>query len=957
MKGVPVSRLFNRLSILIVPWMALVFAPPLAISATIAGGTITTDTTWTLAQSPYIITGSVTVQGVDGADGITTLTIEPGVEVRFNTGNYLYVGGTSGNPGALQAIGNESQPIVFTSNQTSPWYGINFRDTASDATCIMEYCIVEKSGSANIRLDSASPAIRHSIIRKSLSYGIFINASSSEITENIINSNTSYGIYIANASSKPIISNNTFTENATYPLFMCANNSLSANTFTGNGKQAVEVFGGTITTDNIWKNVGVPYVIKGTVTVQGTDGTDGITTLTIEPGAELRFNQQNYLYIGGISGAPGALRALGEADHPITFTSAEVKLWSGIWFRDTTSDSTSVLDHCVVEKAVSVNIYIESASPAIRNTIIRESGAYGINTKSGSPEISGCTISSNGNYGVYFTNTTSKPLVNNNTFVANGYFPLRIGANTPFNGNIFIGNTIQSVEIIGETITTDRILKNIGASYTIAGNITVQGTDGPDNLTTLTIEPGVELRFNDNSYLYIGGTSGSAPGSLRAIGNTKQPIIFSNSRATWGGINFRDTSHDPTCILDHCVVEKATSYNIRVDSANPLIKNSTIQSGGSYGIYVNIGSPVISDCIIRSNWTYGLYYVSLASKPLVTNNIFVENGSYPLRIGANASLPLNRFINNTKQAIEVVGETITLDNTWKNLGIPYYISTNVTIQGTAGSDGVTTLTIEPGVELRFNQNTFLYVGNTSGNPGALAAIGDENHPILFTSNQVSAWGGINYRNTTVDNMSFIDHCIVEKAYSNIKIDSASPTITNSDIRNSSNYGICFSGSGNNPAIIQCNTIRNNVNGIYITGSYGMQISNNNIINNSSYALMYSATPALIAAHNWWGQATGPGAVGSVVSTNVTVIPYLKTARNCDILPPSYDTDFDNLPDTWELQYFGALNQNGEGDYDNDGITNAMEYILGSDPNDMDQIVPETLDFDYDGAGRIDQITR
>ena len=47
-----------------------IYAKPLATNV---GGTITTNTTWTPAGSPYIMTGSVTVtQGIN-------LTIEPGV--------------------------------------------------------------------------------------------------------------------------------------------------------------------------------------------------------------------------------------------------------------------------------------------------------------------------------------------------------------------------------------------------------------------------------------------------------------------------------------------------------------------------------------------------------------------------------------------------------------------------------------------------------------------------------------------------------------------------------------------------------------------------------------------------------------------------------------------------------------------------------------------------------------
>ncbi|MCW5551780.1 MAG: hypothetical protein KIS67_06370 [Verrucomicrobiae bacterium] len=49
--------------------------------------------------------------------------------------------------------------------------------------------------------------------------------------------------------------------------------------------------------------------------------------------------------------------------------------------------------------------------------------------------------------------------------------------------------------------------------------------------------------------------------------------------------------------------------------------------------------------------------------------------------------------------------------------------------------------------------------------------------------------------------------------------------------------------------------------------------------------------------------------------------------------PDYleDSDGDGLPDGWELQYFGNLNQTGSGDYDSDGVSNLMEYLLGRNP--------------------------
>ena len=80
---------------------------------------------WTAENSPYIISSSMEV--LPGAK----LVISPGVVVKFEQGAKLII------KGELEAIGEENNRIVFTSNQDSPqrgdWSGIEFADTAVDA--------------------------------------------------------------------------------------------------------------------------------------------------------------------------------------------------------------------------------------------------------------------------------------------------------------------------------------------------------------------------------------------------------------------------------------------------------------------------------------------------------------------------------------------------------------------------------------------------------------------------------------------------------------------------------------------------------------------------------------------------------------------------------------------------------------------------------------------------------
>ena len=54
-------------------------------------------------------------------------------------------------------------------------------------------------------------------------------------------------------------------------------------------------------------------------------------------------------------------------------------------------------------------------------------------------------------------------------------------------------------------------------------------------------------------------------------------------------------------------------------------------------------------------------------------------------------------------------------------------------------------------------------------------------------------------------------------------------------------------------------------------------------------------------------------------------------------PSGLSSDWDALPDEWEVETFGSLTQTGSADPDGDGLDNADEYALGTDPlsNDSD----------------------
>jgi hypothetical protein len=123
-------------------------------SSTFVGGYISENTTWTLKGSPYIVVEDVVVEPN------ISLTIEPGVTIRFRSGKNLVI------DGFLYAIGNSTHRILFTSDSKYPnpgdWGAIMLR--RSESKHLMEWVIVEYADKG-IHIKFGLVTIKNSIFR------------------------------------------------------------------------------------------------------------------------------------------------------------------------------------------------------------------------------------------------------------------------------------------------------------------------------------------------------------------------------------------------------------------------------------------------------------------------------------------------------------------------------------------------------------------------------------------------------------------------------------------------------------------------------------------------------------------------------------------------------------------------------------------------------------------------
>jgi hypothetical protein len=134
---------------------AIAFTSSLPLHAsgpTEVSGILDTDTTWTAANSPYLATGNIMVSS--GA----TLTVEPGVTVRFTPGRRLQVQGT------LIARGTAAAPILFTSSNDNPspsdWDGIQFLAGANSSVMDADCTYLGGSGLRYVTVEYADTGVR-----------------------------------------------------------------------------------------------------------------------------------------------------------------------------------------------------------------------------------------------------------------------------------------------------------------------------------------------------------------------------------------------------------------------------------------------------------------------------------------------------------------------------------------------------------------------------------------------------------------------------------------------------------------------------------------------------------------------------------------------------------------------------------------------------------------------------
>ncbi|MCP4623258.1 MAG: hypothetical protein GY850_06965 [bacterium] len=570
--------------------------------------TITTDTTWTAAGSPYLVNSSISI------GNNATLTIENSVFVMFDAGKNISI--STDPAGALFA-----DTVTFTSQAAAPmpgdWGLIDLGE--NDLGSLLTNCTIEYGNL--LGLSGYSATVTACTIRNNLS-GPSIGGGASTLSGCTIENNDGNGLVFFNTSNATI-TDNTIRNNDGYAVYAQYPDNLpyldTSNIFTGNTHQAVSIeFDCYIDTSRTWGVLGLDYLVK---------------SIRIENNAVLKLEGCTLKFLPGSSFEllSGALIADG-----VTFTSQAATPmpgdWNGIYLDD--ENYGSQLTDCIIEYGTGTGIG-ESPSSLLNCTIRNNLNGVGIGGDT--PTVSGCTIENNLGDGLSFREafgaTITDNIVRNNAgYAVQGTCPHFLPALDK--SNSFVANGQQVVFFGFEGyIENDHHWIDLGLPY-LVNNIQVY--DG----ATFTLE-GCTLKFSAGSTMDVTGVLVADKTTFTSQSATPAP-------GDWDYIRIRtDTG---TSQLTDCTIEYG-SY-IAFEYASPALMTNCNIINNLYGLGIADSSPTISDCIIENNGMHGVtfqgrspalfscntvmnnaqhgIYIIDPAAPIITANNISGNGSFDL---------------------------------------------------------------------------------------------------------------------------------------------------------------------------------------------------------------------------------------------------------------------------------------------------------------------------------------
>lgn len=541
------------------------------------------DTTWeNWVPDPtcfdYIVQDALSIND-------TELIIEPGAVIGFEAGLGLRVRSAAG----LNAVGTAEEPILLTGTTKTRgfWKGVSL-ENLSRTDIVIAHTTIEYTGGASISgtqdaslmtTEEVTVRIENSTFRQSSGYGLSLSqhttitgAGGNTMTENALGSAFAFGAAVKHLTQ-------------------------GGSTLTGNDVDVVMVHPTTIDDDAVWAT--------GTYRILPGNGAQAFTvtdpgSLTLGAGVQLHFEENQALLVRSGAG----FSAVGTAQEPILITGTEAVPghWQGLWFFGT-DNPMNRLDHVIIEYAGDNRNGFDVNDA---NLLLRPDG--GVNTM---VTVSNTTLRGSAGYGLAARTPARLPGFENNTMTDNALGPAAIDAPIVDDlqaSNSFAGNAIDEILVqigTGLHLTESLLWRNLGVPYFMKRHNSVQWQVQGAN-TTLTIEPGVEMRFDE-----LTGVSIQQEATLIAVGTAQAPILLRGKDGVgWRGLDFFDGAGT----FDHVMIEdggaeawglvsgRAGSITIRtVNTQNPPASSITLTeevslSGLEFDVVFGHGDTYATGC-------------------------------------------------------------------------------------------------------------------------------------------------------------------------------------------------------------------------------------------------------------------------------------------------------------------------------------------------------------------------
>jgi nitrous oxidase accessory protein NosD len=158
-------------------------------------------------------------------------------------------------------------------------------------------------------------------------------------------------------------------------------------------------------------------------------------------------------------------------------------------------------------------------------------------------------------------------------------------------------------------IESDTVWALIDSPFIVSKDVAVAST------ATLTIEPGVVVKFGGNFSIIVAG-------SLQAVGTENQKITFTSNNneskaGDWLTISFTGAAHST---LTNCVLEYAMN-GLNLENSDVEVKNSEIRFCYETGITLSNSIMLIQDSEIHNNYGSGIYLADGNQATIVNNTI------------------------------------------------------------------------------------------------------------------------------------------------------------------------------------------------------------------------------------------------------------------------------------------------------------------------------------------------